>query len=381
MPNVDPRTVILLAGVMSSFMALVMFSLNRSYPPSIKGLTEWGIALMLVAVGSTLAFGLGSLPDALAITLPRILFPTGLFLTYVGAQRFFGDTPRYLPWIALIVVIVALQMWFTFVAPDYSTRLRLSGALSVCLFVAFIGLVRRQGLNSFAKLLTMGVLVSMSAIVVTRMVTAWVWPVGAHIYDATPQHLVYLSALSVFILLLSVSMVLLAAERLHSEVAYLASHDSLTNALTRRHMNEACAMELERSQRHDHSMALMVIDLDFFKAINDTHGHQRGDQALIDFVATVNTLLRRPDQLGRFGGEEFVALLPETSLEEALNVAERIRAACAQSGARAACTVSIGVTTNRRPDDSVDALIARADAAMYQAKARGRNRVETAPVD
>ena len=362
-------------------MALVMLSLKRSYPPSIKGWTEWGIALLLVAVGSTLAFGLGYLPDALAITLPRILFPTGWFLTYAGAQRFFGDTPRYLPWIALIVATVALQMWFTFVSPDYSARLRLSGALSACLFVAFISLVRRQGLNSFAKLLTMGVLVIMSAIVVARMVTALVWPVGAHIYDTTPQHLVYLSALSVFILLLSVSMVLLAAERLHTEVAYLASHDSLTNALTRRHMNDVCATELERSQRHDHSMALMIIDLDFFKAINDTHGHQIGDQVLIDFVATVNTLLRRPDQLGRFGGEEFLALLPQTSLEEALRVAERIRAACAQPGLKPPFTVSIGVTTNRRADDNVDALIARADAALYHAKARGRNRVEAAPAD
>lgn len=260
MPTVDPRTVILLAGVMNSFMALVMFSLNRSYSPSIKGLREWGVALLLVAVASTLAFGLGSLPDVLSITVPRILFPTGFFLTYVGAQRFFGEMPRYLRWIALIAVAAAVQMWFTYVALDYSARLWVSGVLSVCLFVAFIRLVRRQGLTSFARLLTMGVLVSMYAIVVMRMATALLWPVGANIYDATPQHLVYLSALSVFILLLSVSMTLLAAERLHTEVAYLASHDSLTNALTRRHMNGVCAMELERSQRHGHSMALLIMD-------------------------------------------------------------------------------------------------------------------------
>ncbi len=73
MPQIDPRTVILLAGVMSSFMALVMFSLKRSYPSTVKGLREWGVALLMVALGSTLAFGLGYLPDALAITLPRIL--------------------------------------------------------------------------------------------------------------------------------------------------------------------------------------------------------------------------------------------------------------------------------------------------------------------
>ncbi len=358
-------------------MALIMFSLRRSYPPSIKGLNEWGVALLLVAVASTLAFGLGTLPNFVSITLPRVLFPTGLFLCYVGAQRFFGETPRFMPWLALIAATVAAQMWFTFEAPDYAARLRLSGALSVCLFVAFIDLVRRQGLNSFARILTMGVLVSMSGIVAMRLVTALFWPVGSDIYDATPQHQLYLSALSVFILLLTVSMVLLAAERLHAEIAYLASHDSLTNALTRRHMNEVCAIELERSQRHGRSMALLVIDLDLFKAINDTHGHVQGDQVLVDFVSKVNALLRRPDRLARFGGEEFVVLLPETSLEEALDVAERIRAAFSQPSTTPTCTVSIGVTTNVLTRDTVDSLFARADAAMYQAKTHGRNRVES----
>lgn len=378
MPQIDPRTVVLLAGVMSSFMALVMFFLQRSYPPSIKGLGEWGVALLLVTVGSTLAFGLGTFPNFVSITLPRILFPVGLFLGYVGAQRFFGETPRYWRWLVLIAFAAAVQMWFTFGEPNFAARLRVSGALSVCLFVAFVNLLRRQGMDSFAKVLTMGVLLSMCAIVSMRLLTALIWPVGTNIYDSSPHHMVYLGALSIFILLLSVSVVLLAAERMHTEMAYLASHDSLTNALTRRHMNEVCAMELERSQRHGHSLALLIMDLDHFKGVNDTHGHQRGDRVLVDFVRKVNTLLRRPDQLGRFGGEEFVVLLPETSLPEALGVAERIRAACAQPGNGPACTVSIGVATNSQGNDTVDSLIARADAAMYRAKTKGRNRVETA---
>jgi diguanylate cyclase (GGDEF)-like protein len=374
----DPRTVVLLAGVMSSFMALIMFSLKRSYPPSIKGLGEWGVALLLVALGSTMAFSLGLLPDFLTITIPRILFPSALFLGYVAAQRFFGEKPRFTPWVVLIAVTVVAQMWFTYWAPDYASRLRLSGALSVCLLVAFANLVRKQGLDSFGKILTMGVLVSMVGIVVMRLVTGFIWHVGVDVYNTSVQHLVYLSALSVFILLLSVSIVLLAAERLHTEVAYLASHDSLTNAFTRRHMNEVCAMELERSVRHGRTMALLVMDLDNFKQINDTHGHQRGDLVLMDFVAKVNGLLRRPDQLARYGGEEFVVLLPETTPEEALAVAERIRAACALAGAESACTVSIGVTTNSQTRDTVDSLVARADMAMYRAKTLGRNRVEAA---
>lgn len=359
-------------------MALIMFSLQRAYPSSIKGLGEWGVALLLVTVGSTLAFGLGSFPNFFSITLPRLLFPCGLFLGYVGTQRFFGQTPRYWPWVGLIAITAAVQMWFTFGEPNFAARLRVSGALSVCLFAAFINLLRKQGMDSFPKLLTMGVLLTMGAIVGVRVVTTLIWPVGTDIYDSSPLHMVYLSALSVFILLLSVSMVLMAAERMHTEMAYLASHDSLTNALTRRHINEVCSIELDRSQRQGHDMALLIMDLDHFKAINDTHGHQRGDRVLVDFVRKVNMLLRRPDQLGRFGGEEFVVLLPETSLTEALGVAERIRTACAIPGVYPSCTVSIGVATNSQVNDTVDTLIARADAAMYRAKTKGRNRVETA---
>lgn len=378
MIRVDPRTIVLLSGVMSGFMSLILFSLKRSYPPAIKGLGEWSAALLMVAIGSVLGFGLGVLPTVVAITIPRILFPCGLFLAYVGTQRFFGVTPRFGRWVALIVTVLLGHVWFTFGEPSYPMRLTLSSVLGVCLYAAFANLVRQQGASTLARGLTLGVLVAMLAILIMRLVTAFIWPVGTDVFDTSPQQLVYVTGFSFLVVLLSVSLVLMAAERLHTEVAYLASHDSLTNALTRRHMNEVCAIELDRSQRHGRSMALLIMDLDHFKAVNDVHGHLRGDQALIDFVAKANGLLRRPDQLARFGGEEFVALLPETTLEDAQAVAERIRAACARPGTEPACTVSIGVTTNHTAGDSVDSLIARADAAMYRAKAKGRNRVETA---
>jgi diguanylate cyclase (GGDEF)-like protein len=176
---------------------------------------------------------------------------------------------------------------------------------------------------------------------------------------------------------LGVGLILMATERLTDEMRYLASHDSLTGALNRRHMNAAMSAEIERCTRHGRSMALLVMDLDHFKAINDQHGHQLGDQVLVSFVAKVSALMRQHDQLGRFGGEEFVALLPETELAAAVVVAERIRQTCAQLHPAVGCTVSIGVTVNSATGDTVDALFARADAAMYRAKSLGRNRVET----
>jgi len=125
-------------------------------------------------------------------------------------------------------------------------------------------------------------------------------------------------------------------------------------------------------------MSLLMLDLDNFKAINDAHGHLVGDQVLVDFTGRAKAALRRPDHLGRFGGEEFVALLPETGIDEALVVAERLRAAVASSTAAHGCTVSIGVAGSDAGDATVDAILSRADTAMYAAKAAGRNCVRSA---
>ncbi len=378
MSLIDPRTVILLGGVMSGLMSLVLYSLKRSYPASIKGLGEWSAALLTVFVGSVLATGHGKLPDWVTVTLARFLIATGLYLAYAGSQRFFDLTPRMAPWLALITGVTLVQAWFTFVDPSYHVRLMLANGLAGSLFAAHAYLLLKQGSPTFGRMLTLGVLVAMLTIQLMRLVSAFIWPPGNDIFETSPQHVIYVTSFVFCILLFSISTVLMATERLRTELEHLATHDSLTSALTRRHMNEACQQELKRCRRHGHSMALLMIDMDHFKAVNDTYGHQTGDQVLINFVVKVNALLRQPDQLGRFGGEEFVLLLPETSLEEAGFVAERIRAVCALAGQEPSCTVSIGVTSKQQDSDTVDTLMTRADAAMYRAKANGRNRVETA---
>jgi diguanylate cyclase (GGDEF)-like protein len=378
MSLIDPRTVILLGGVMSGLMSLVLFSLKRSYPASIKGLGEWSAALLLVFIGSLLGAATGKLPVVFTVSLARLLLAAGLYLTYVGTQRFFGVTPRLKPWIALIAALMLVQWWFTFIEPSYRIRLVLSNMLATYLFAVHAYLVIKQGSPTFARVMSITVLVTMSAIQFMRLVTSFIWPVGQDLFETASYHLVYVGSFVFCILLFSISTVLLATESLHAELQHLANHDSLTNALTRRNMDDACANELARCKRHGRNMALLMMDLDHFKAINDSYGHQTGDRVLVNFVDKVKTMLRQPDQLGRFGGEEFMALLPETSLEEAVLVAERIRAACALADSGPSCTVSIGITTHQQDTDTVDTLLARADAALYRAKANGRNRVETA---
>lgn len=130
-------------------------------------------------------------------------------------------------------------------------------------------------------------------------------------------------------------------------------------------------------------VSLIVIDLDHFKAINDTHGHTMGDDVLRLFATTARDDLRTGDTLARYGGDEFVAMLPHTGGDEALALAERIRVAFANAtGALVALavqpTLSVGIATGSLADDTLDTILQRADEALYRSKREGRNRVRVA---
>ncbi len=131
---IDLRTVLLLAGVMSGLMSLALYSLKRNYPASIKGLGEWSAALLLLFVSGLLFSGRGKLPDYASITFSNFLLWSGVYLTYVGSQRFFGVRPRLAPWMTLITGMLLVSVWFTFVEPSYRARLVVSNLLMASLF-------------------------------------------------------------------------------------------------------------------------------------------------------------------------------------------------------------------------------------------------------
>jgi diguanylate cyclase (GGDEF)-like protein len=378
MQLIDPRTVIVLTGVMSGLMGVVLYALMRAYPVSIKGLGTWAVAFMMLFLAGVLTIGRGTLPDVLSLSVANYLVGASLYGIYLGSQRFFGIRPRVWPWIALITSTWALQVWFTFGEPMYQIRLITSTLVAACLFTVHARLIFKQGALTFAKGLAFWILIIMAVLQLLRFAAALVWPVGEDVMDTSAHHMIYVTSFAFTNLLFSISLVLMATDQLRSRLEHMATHDSLTNALTRRQINDVCTAELERCKRNGRCMALLMMDLDHFKAVNDTFGHPAGDVVLTTFVDKVNALLRRPDRLGRFGGEEFLVVLPETTLDEAVSVANRIREMCPVVDAGPSCTVSIGVTTNSQNQDTAETLLVRADAALYRAKHKGRNRVETA---
>lgn len=168
-------------------------------------------------------------------------------------------------------------------------------------------------------------------------------------------------------------------ETVNGKLKLLATRDDLTQITNRRDWRQQAEAELAKSKRYRLPMSVLLMDLDHFKKVNDRYGHAAGDEVLLEFVARIAPNLRESDVFGRYGGEEFVVLLPNTELEQAIRLAERLKQAVNAQWFRAqgvpvAVSVSIGVTT-RQPEDKIDSLLQRADLALYEAKAKGRNQV------
>jgi diguanylate cyclase (GGDEF)-like protein len=168
----------------------------------------------------------------------------------------------------------------------------------------------------------------------------------------------------------------------NKRIEELAELDELTGSLNRRSVMRTLDSEISRAHRNKAACSIALIDLDWFKRINDTHGHPTGDEVLRTFAITVFANIRSFDRFGRFGGEEFLLVLPDTPQDTAATILDRLRAIIADldwsafsPGMRV--TVSAGVTA-LRPEESPDALLARADRALYEAKAGGRNRIVSA---
>ncbi len=169
--------------------------------------------------------------------------------------------------------------------------------------------------------------------------------------------------------------------RSQEELRRLATHDHLTGTLNRRAIVDRLEVERRRASRSHTSVAVMIADLDHFKGINDRHGHSAGDAVLIEAAARIRSVLRPHDVIGRYGGEEFLIVLPDCDVDNAAIVAARACAAVHSTpiGAREAnvtLTASIGVAGTRSGNVSVQQMIDAADEALYRAKAGGRNRVE-----
>ncbi|HJW56838.1 MAG TPA: GGDEF domain-containing protein [Burkholderiaceae bacterium] len=377
----DPRSFIIISAALGILCAFIFFVLHRSFPKDIRGLAPWGWACLTMTAAALLFALRGTVPLLFSSYLANVLLVSGIMMMYSSLRDFAAQLK---PRVNLVIVLagVALMLaWPTFIDDSYRLRVILISIVNSSLFAAAAVLIHRMRQKSFAEWFTQIVFLFTAAISFIRCAAALVQNAALDpITDVSVLQHVYLASFCFSIVALSLGFMLMVNCRLQMRLEYAASHDDLTGAYRRSAFFDMLDREIIQSCRHDRSISLLMVDLDNFKEINDRLGHLVGDRVIADYSQKAQRVLRSYDVIGRYGGEEFIVLLPRTSQEEAYAIAERLRDAAgpASSGDIPAYTVSIGIATSQGDNEHAANLIASADKALYAAKKAGKNRIEVA---
>lgn len=342
----------------------------------------WGLSSLLIGTGVVLVVLRGTLPDEITMALANTLAWAGYLLVLVSVRSFAGLHTRLSHY--LIGVIAPMILLVAWMEPGGFPK---RAALVALLWACCDGAVAREGyrLATRSGLRSAWILVALylptSLLFLTRAVLAWHGHFGEELFppDPVPLHWTAVAG-SAIVLARGNALLLLATERSERQLAALAQHDPLTGAKNRSGLEQAVTA-LARDGDHPRRAALLLVDIDHFKTLNDTHGHAAGDEILRLFADVARSQLREGDVVARHGGDEFVVMLPGLGLDEGMRVAERLRLAfatalTARPGLPGTSTLSIGVTEGDTASLPFDRMLADADSALYRSKRLGRDRVQ-----
>ena len=374
----DLRTLLILLAAADLILAAALWiGASRGMR---DGLGQWAASLPVRALALAV-FALGSAPGSGALAVAGALL--ALSMTLQAAALLAFERRAFPPWMhtaAIAAVAVPLQL----VERDAAMAILFGGVMfgSLLLVVAAIARQVRSVPRSRARRILFACFLAAGLCFVMRGIGGVLVADPMAGFDA-PSGFAAGTLLACFAAALAATLgfLLLQKERADAEALRLATMDALTGAYNRRTFHEAAERELSRARRAGTPLSMILVDIDHFRAVNEKYGHAVGDQVLARFADIVRGALRKEDMLVRFGGEEFLVLLPDVAGPGAVVVAGRIRRAVAAdeieaSGQRFALTASLGVAARLdEGPESVDGLLARAGSALALAKERGRNRV------
>ena len=382
--NLDPRTLLfsLILTYGLSVLGMLVAASGHQGNRTRDGMGKWTAALFLLALAWVLIAARGKIPDVFSVVIPNGFMAAAYALMLAAIHEF--QRRRAPRWKYLVPVALTLLM-VTVLLEDIRGRFIwdffIYGFQMVLIARALLS--DRKSRDGRAWRLLLGGVAMIMLVLVSRAYVA----LTGHVEFAQPQNALALQpvqliayvAIMATALLGSIGFVLMVKERSDAEVMHLAMTDSLTQVPNRRSLMKSAEQALAR--RTGLPVAILMIDIDHFKTINDTYGHQTGDDVLCQVVDRLNGRLRQHDVLGRYGGEEFCAIAPDSDAKGALALAESLReriaaAPVATSHGELSVSVSIGISTC--PANSMcelDEVLSQADAALYAAKQAGRNRV------
>ncbi len=385
--HLDMATALLFTAMVSLVNAAAMALLALRDPSTY--LRDWAVSFFLVVTGVAIIGLRGIVPPLASDFFGNALAALGAAGIFVGLCRFMQER---VPW-RLLVLLMAVSLaaigWLSAGVDDPAAHL----GQRVVVFSALIALLsapcvwlivshaRREGtVLSVMALVAEVLLVGLSLL---RVAVNAVAPVQGELGDSYTREVLFVMALSLAHLLQGYGLISLHVSQLLRRVAAQANTDALTDLPNRRTFEDAWLRMVQRAQRSSTPLALMVMDIDHFKRVNDTHGHAAGDEALRVLGWALKNHLRPGDLCARWGGEEFILALPGATPEVARQRAEellKMPLTYGENGAGEplAVTLSVGLTDWRSDDATPFATIARADSALYEAKRDGRHRVNIA---
>jgi diguanylate cyclase (GGDEF)-like protein len=388
MPHVDLFTLYLAIAAACLSASLVWLVVARTFP-MLHAARFWFAGTLTAGIGAGLSTWHAGFDPMVPKILGHALIVLGSGIAWAGVRRFHG---RPAPWAMILGITVT-----TAVALSLATYWHDSMALRVMVFSAAQSLIigwvvvdvldRRNGTASAGTLMAAGACSVLLLLNALRTIVAMLaLNSDMALTFANPQQTAPVLLFCVFAALVcQFGFLLMTMDRLHAEMTELAGIDDLTGAANRRRFLAACEAECIRSVRSNRTFSVMVIDVDRFKAINDSHGHAVGDEVLKQFARTTRAHLRAQDLLARIGGDEFCVLMPETDGAQAERIADRLAAtvrkdALSRDGVMIRFTISVGVS-EWSPAIGRDPflLLERADVGLYLTKRRGRDGVTVAP--
>ena len=380
----DIKTLVLALALGNLSLCAALFFFEYESKKSLT-LSTWAIAKQCQAVGWILLYFRGVVPELLAGPVANAVLLAGFALD-AGALWEGVGRPRWRN-ILYPALSVGVGTLLAFHVLDTSPAVRITiGSLFVGFFYlsGVLALARAWRKGSMLRRYLVVTMFALALVIVGRGLLTAAFPEGRSWISANAMQLFGFGGFYLMMLVNAFGYLLLSREKLQMDLARLETTDPLTDVPNRRGFYQALAPWMALARRPGQPTAMIILALDQFKRVNDSYGHAAGDAALKSMVETCKKQLRDSDLMGRLGGAEFAILLPRTSVQDALVVAERVRAAVEQRSVKAASaliklTISLGVTTIR-PDDSNVSLFKRADEALQAAKLRGHNQVaEAAP--
>lgn len=384
-----PTTTIV--GIVLGISISCLMLLNWHIQKRQRGVALWALGFILGAIGMVLVGLRAVLPAWLSVALANTLLHACWLLIWIGLRRFHN---RKLEGWLLALLLLTTQLggilYFLHVTPSVGARivvfcLTSSIAVGLC-SLEFFRLANRK--NLILHLIGGGVGVLHILYCVIRIaVTISGGPIEDLLTAGWIHRVSFIEGMALafwqaFCLIMASAQRSQTLLELYQEkLEDLASTDALSGLGNRRHFIDAASREIDRARRHERALALIMLDIDHFKHINDNHGHQCGDEVIKSVSQLLRKELREHDIVCRIGGEEFAVLLPESTAETAAEVAERLRTVQAShkmpygDSIEVTCTACFGVTELREGDVTIYDMLPRADQALYAAKKAGRNRV------